>query len=942
MTTRRRRYAPSLALHLLFALPVFGAGPLLPYLVKDLTPGESNASPRLDFWSTTLGEVVFFGVDEHEWGLWRTDGTASGTHRIYDGVPYWHVAVQPPAKGNGFLYYPVITDSGTWLYRTDGTTPGTYSVTKISAWYGGAPCGDGKFCFATAGSRVAVTDGTAAGTADLVSTASGEETDRPREMTALGKRVFFNAYDDQNGLCMQVPAGLASRLVCGELWTTDGTVAGTHLFVDLLPGGAPGAPEHFLASSAGKLYFAAADPSQPTTATAWVSDGTTEGTRMLSTKRSDWLASPYFGEIAGRVFFTTSDGDLFETDGTPEGTHSLRERFTSTDFILSAIDAVGGKILMGAGSYGHPELWSYDGTTLSKIADIPLSLRYLGHLQSTGLGYFVTDGGDVWSTDGTAAGTGHRFAIPAAGATMYSVAVTPTRLYYGEGYHRYVTDGTQGGTHQIDLNVRVANSTYVNKNKVVNGKLFFVGAGKFGASDGTEAGTVILNDGGSFEPFAHEGYTYFYDNGTLWKTDGTLAGTLRASDWLGAYYPRPPAFIGSQAVFAAGSPEARVLRRDPDGSLHELGVSGLAFGSFVSVAGGVTFVVDSPVRLMFTDGTPTGTRTVFSGFQSISEVVPLGAKAVFGAKKTDETMLRLWVTDFTAEGTQPMKDFPDAAVLGEIIPLFKWHNLSIFRVGPDVAPGGLWRSDGTPDGTFQLATGWPDAVLADGDELVLVRFTYPGYEIWTSDGTTAGTKKRDVYTEGFAVGEPFVMSGGGVGVIYRIGEQKELQVRNHRTKTVYVIDESGVRSLEHGVGVGNLVFFAGYRSSSGNELWAVPLDGSTPSSPSSVRIEYRGTAKTPTGVGAVFRVHVDVGSAKPPIVIATTVDGTLIAGSDYVPFAREIVFEDDHDATILVPLRHSDAQGTLSVVLSAPLNATITQGFATAQVGYGRQRSVRH
>jgi ELWxxDGT repeat protein len=940
MTPNRRRHPLSLALCLLFPFPAFAAGLLFPYLVKDVTPGESSAPPRLHPWSNTLGEVVFLSVAEEEPGLWRTDGTASGTHRIYDGLPGWHLEEgKPLAKSNGFLFYPVLVQGGEiWLYRTDGTTPGTSPVKEISGWYGGTSCGDGKLCFATAGSRVAVTDGTSAGTTELLSTASGYDKLPLREMTTMGKRAFFNAYDDQNGLCMYVPAGVGERQVCGELWTTDGTVAGTHLVKDLLPGSAPGAPENLFASSAGKLYFAAADPARPTVARAWVSDGTAEGTRMLP-QTSNWLWPPYFTEIAGRVFFTTANGDLFETDGTPEGTRSLRSRFATTDFIFAAIDGVGGKALLWAGYYGRPELWSYDGTTLVKIADIPNAFRYLGYLQSTGLGYFVTDRGVVWSTDGTAAGTGPRFAVRATGATMYSVAVTPTRLYYGEGYNRYVTNGTEAGTHQIDLNLRVANSTSINKTKVVNGKFFFVTDRKLGASDGTEAGTEILNDDRGFEPFAHEGHTYFQQDGTLWKTDGTLAGTQRASEWLGVDGPRPPAFIGSQAIFAAGGYSRQLLRRDPDGALHELGLSG-AFDSFTSVTGGVAFWEGSS-RLMFTDGTATGTRAVVSGFRSAYQVVSLGARAVFCAIADGETTLRLWVTDFTAEGTAPIKDILSTGVRPDITPLFTWRNLSIFSVDP-FTPWSLWRSDGTAEGTFQLATGWFDAVLADGDELVFVRNTNPGYEVWTSDGTIAGTQKRDVYLEGTVVGTPFVMPGGGVGVIYRVNE--EVQIRNHRTKTVHVIDASGLRWLGMGAGgVGNLVFFSGFRGPTGSELWAVSLDGSAPSTPSSVRIEYRGMTKTPTGSGAVFRVHVDANGARAPRVVATTVDGTLTAERDYVPFTREIVFEGDHDVTLVVPLRHGDARGTLNVVLSSPVNAMITQGMATARVGvYGRQRSVRH
>ncbi|HEY0159466.1 MAG TPA: hypothetical protein VGF28_19420 [Thermoanaerobaculia bacterium] len=930
----------ALFITVVLAFPAFAADALVPYLVKDLTPGESTTRTIPSWWSEALGELVFFGTSDVKRGLWRTDGTTAGTHRVYDGTSDAYVdPLIRPAKADGFLYYASSTADGTTLYRTDGTTPGTNVVAKIPSWHGGAPCGDRKLCFATGGSRIAVTDGTAAGTTELLSTGSGVETDLPRYMTAVGKRVYFNAYDEQHGLCTRVPAALAG-IICGELWTSDGTIAGTHLFKDLVPGEAPGAPANLFASSDHKLYFAAADPSFPGVAQAWVSDGSPDGTQMLSTKPSSWRQPPSFAEIDGRVFFTNSDGDLFETDGTPAGTHSLRERFASTEMILVPFGAANGRILLWAyhSNGGSTELWSRHGTALTKLSDIPFAFRPLGFLQTTGHAWFVTDQGEMWSTDGTAEGTGRRFSGPASGGTMFSAARTPTRLYYGDGgSNRYVTDGTEPGTRRIDLAVPTAAGTWIRETAVVNGRFYFAASDKFGTSDGTAEGTVVLLKGRMDEPFAHEGQTYFYENATLWKTDGTVEGTIRVRDWLGADSPRPPAFIGNQAIFADGSTPTRLLRRDPDGTLHDLGFTDHHFDALTSVHGGVAFWAGSVPRLMYTDGTAGGTRTVAANFSRSGALLSVGAQAIFAGRKVGDTTLRLWVTDFTAEGTRAVKDFPEPVSHYDLTPLLQWRGLAIFRVGVH----DVWRSDGTGEGTFRLAEGSFDAVLADGDELVFIRFTSPGYEVWTSDGTTAGTQRRDVYTEGIPAGEPFVMAGGGVGVLYSPAP-KHVHLRNHRTKAVEVIDWRVVSGIPWGVGNGNLIYFPAERGSSGHELWAVRLDELRPWPPTSLRVAYVGTAKTTNGLGAVFHVHVKDRGTDPPRVTATTVDGTLSAEHDYVPFTRDVVFEDDHEVTLVVPLRHANARGTLSIVLAAPVNGTITEGIATAQVGgSARRRTVR-
>lgn len=171
------------------------------------------------------------------------------------------------------------------------------------------------------------------------------------------------------------------------------------------------------------------------------------------------------------------------------------------------------------------------------------------------------------------------------------------------------------------------------------------------------------------------------------------------------------------------------------------------------------------------------------------------------------------MTDFTAAGTRALKELPGAITGEQVVPLLTWRNLSSFSVRS--GPAAIWRSDGTPEGTFPLVDGSFD-VLADCDELVLVRFTNPaGYEVWTSDGTAAGTQRRDVYSDGARAGDPFVMSGGGAGVLY--SPPDEVHIRNHRTGAVQVIDRSGLRGLPRGAGNGNLVFFPAARLSSGSD-----------------------------------------------------------------------------------------------------------------------------
>ncbi|MFP5247535.1 MAG: hypothetical protein ACLGH0_12660, partial [Thermoanaerobaculia bacterium] len=60
------------------------AAVLTPVLVKDIQPGTIAEKVEPDFFAhAAIGNVVFFQTMD---GLWRTDGTAPGTHRVYDGL----------------------------------------------------------------------------------------------------------------------------------------------------------------------------------------------------------------------------------------------------------------------------------------------------------------------------------------------------------------------------------------------------------------------------------------------------------------------------------------------------------------------------------------------------------------------------------------------------------------------------------------------------------------------------------------------------------------------------------------------------------------------------------------------------------------------------------------------------------------------------------------
>ena len=83
-------------------------------------------------------------------------------------------------------------------------------------------------------------------------------------ITAVGNRVFFVADDGNTGR---------------ELWTSDGTTAGTRLVSDLYPGSESSDPSDFLVKG-DQLFFTATNPAAGRE--LWITDGTAAGTQRIT------------------------------------------------------------------------------------------------------------------------------------------------------------------------------------------------------------------------------------------------------------------------------------------------------------------------------------------------------------------------------------------------------------------------------------------------------------------------------------------------------------------------------------------------------------------------------------------------------------------------------------------------------------------------------------
>ena len=219
-------------------------------VVKDTWRNETTEEPtglavvdgKLTFW------LELFDTQE----LWQSDGTAVGTVAVTTPGHFLRTGVDPVANLNGTAIFPArkSTDSFSQLWAYDATnglrplqaSPPTQDSTQLYPWaFNHAVAGDRLFYTnrTTNGQTFWVTDGTDAGTIQIVKPGTTSAPGSATEMLAVGNLVYFSARHPNSGI---------------ELWSSDGTEAGTIIASDI-QGGPEGSSPEGLKVIDGKLYF---------------------------------------------------------------------------------------------------------------------------------------------------------------------------------------------------------------------------------------------------------------------------------------------------------------------------------------------------------------------------------------------------------------------------------------------------------------------------------------------------------------------------------------------------------------------------------------------------------------------------------------------------------------------------------------------------------------
>lgn len=421
-------------------------------------------------------------------------------------------------------------DQSIWV--TDATGAGTFQLSTTITDNGGGLVLNGKYIFTgtsfAEGAEIFITDGTIAGTQIIKDIVPG----------TAGSTSLSNEMTLFNGFVYFIATTAAEG---SELWRTDGTAGNTTLVKDIVPGptGSNDPGKYELTASSTYLLFDVKTATEGNE--LWRSDGTIGNASLLkdiipgalsSDPRTSFPLNNYI------LFSTTAadgtHGEIWRTDGTTGGTILLKDNINGGFLGLTTFNA-----------FFH---------TFNNRA------------------YFVIDDGvnetGIWSTDGIDGTTGHTSYIQDLGFTGLDALISPALFIDAfnlpgkfifpvtDGASRFElweSDGsTAAGTKlfksfagngntdipfiYVNYGINISNQTLTYP--LYNGVFFFTAGSvaegyELWKSNGTDAGTTIVKDinMGTADGLGNN-FTYFYSSAGLYfaATDGVTGNELWKTD----------------------------------------------------------------------------------------------------------------------------------------------------------------------------------------------------------------------------------------------------------------------------------------------------------------------------------------------------------------------------------------------------------------------------
>lgn len=513
-------------------------------LVKDISPGTQNSYLEMKTGIADVNGTLYFRTYNPSDGsetLWKSKGKPSNTTIVKTFPP--HESINNLFNGNGILFFSHYDSLyGEELWKSDGTGATTNIISDINAGANSSnptllTALNNRVIFSAYVSKNGVelwkTDGTTTKTGIVkninpVSSSSSNPADNTNDYGTLpGNKIVFSAYN---------------RLTGFELYTSDGTSAGTNLLSDLLPGNESSLPGNFISKN-NYAYFTASAAGGPHG--IYKTDGTAAGTVVMALINLYYTPPFYTVTDNGTVFYVKYGFrpyiyELWRSDGTTNGTFMLSNNLQYESYPV----AVGNTVYFKAGDAGGGyELWTTNGTTngTRMVKNIePYSLfaynnnLYFGAYDGSSYGF--------WKSNGTSNGTIRLAEIMPAmtydpSLIKKTFCISNNTLFFSaynsvNGNELWKTNGTINGTRIVKDIVIGSGSANPYNLTDVNGTLYFTSVelnnwNGLWKSNGTASGTTILkNIDSSFSSICNTaGRLFFISDDNLWSSDGTSTGT---------------------------------------------------------------------------------------------------------------------------------------------------------------------------------------------------------------------------------------------------------------------------------------------------------------------------------------------------------------------------------------------------------------------------------
>ena len=542
-------------------------------MVKDLTPGPRGSSYQHAFSSpmtnfTSINNKLYFTAHRNgEYYFWKSDGTENGTVAFMRAYDLGMTTIRPSFtlwNDNLYFYNGGENDPSVQLNLMKEDASG--KITKVftlllNDYYSSenqflVPTEKGMYMSGRLlegmGYALFKTNGTANSTYAVRDTyIIQDQPSDPTQFVKINNTIYFQV----------------SILYNKQLYKTNGTEAGTQMVISL-----EGVDD--LTNFNGQLFFSGYNETPGAGWNIYKTNGSYESTVKIPFDRPDTHGSPNHFTVAGnKLFFVWGTHDLYVTDGTTT-THVVTQPYINTMYALN-----GYLYFRGTDDVYGSELWRSDGTPEGThiVKDINPAFGH-SNIQNfsslNGVLYFsATDGvhgHELWRSDGTEAGTYMVKDILTTATLeedMYDIRTVHSSNDFvfftakdgADGWKLWKSDGTAAGTSPLAA-IPYPASAFVSNNTfffvVDNGTSF-----NLWKSNGTTSTTHELgymNDGYSYPTVPYftsiENVVYFstFQQG-LWRTDGTSCGTYALTEIEGR--PAPLASIDDELIFGLDDPD---------------------------------------------------------------------------------------------------------------------------------------------------------------------------------------------------------------------------------------------------------------------------------------------------------------------------------------------------------------------------------------------------